>query len=269
MAMARPSELEIRLLAILDPSTRRETPSRWLTVLLAFGAVMLAGGSAAVKLEAATVPAPGPATVQPRASESQQVPSAPDTRGDSLASPSSERIPNGPSEARIAQALESALAGPDSALAIVLRSGVARRSSSVELVRDRSAWALAQERNGELVAPLLDALASRDWRIQAYAAWALTYARSDRVDSRLAPLLDHPVWRVRAMAAAALHGTRDSRAQAGFDRALRDEAWQVRLAAVEHFASIGDPRLLEQLRPLLDDRHIAVRTAAADALGSR
>ena len=95
------------------------------------------------------------------------------------------------------------------------------------------------------------------------------YARSDRVDARLAPLLDHPVWRVRAMAAAALHGTRDTRAQAGYERALHDEAWQVRAAAVEHFASLGEPGMIERLRPLLSDRHIAVRRAAAEALRSR
>src|SRR6185436_9992979 len=98
------------------------------------------------------------------------------------------------SDARVAQAVESALSGPDSALAMVLHSGLARRSSSTDLVHDRSAWALAQERDGQLVSPLLDALVAPDWRIQAYAAWALMYARSDRVDARVAPLLDHPVW---------------------------------------------------------------------------
>jgi hypothetical protein len=267
-AMARPSEVETRLLAILDPRTRREPPARWLTATLAGGAVVLANGAAAVKVEAAQIPAQTPVSTQ-QAPDIRQSRPEPDTRGDSLANPSSERIANGPSDTRVAQALDAALAGPDSALAGVLRGGLTHRSSTVELVRDRSAWALAQERNGELVAPLLDAIDSRDWRVQAYAAWALSYARSDRVDARIAPLLGHAVWRVRAMAAAALRGTRDLQAQQGYERALGDEAWQVRVAAVEHFAALRDPGMLERLRPLLADRHIAVRAAAAQALGSR
>jgi beta-lactamase regulating signal transducer with metallopeptidase domain len=269
IGMARPSEVESRLIAILDPRTRREAPARWFTAAVAAAAAALAIGTAAVRLDA-RVPNPQDRRTLPAGTSTRPLGTEPDTRGDSVADPASERVPDRPSDARLQQALEAALRGPDSALAALLRGGLARRpSSSSDLVRERSAWALAQERGTRLVVPLLEALDSRDWRVQAYAAWALTFARNDRVDARLAPLLDHPVWRVRAMAASALHGTPDLQAQQGYLRALGDDAWQVRLAAVEHFAAFRDSMPMERIRPLLTDRHVAVRNAAASALGSR
>jgi beta-lactamase regulating signal transducer with metallopeptidase domain len=267
-AMARRTDIETRLLAILDPRVRRDAPARWLSAAVGFAALSFAAIASAVTLDAAPIQVPRrtetpPAVTTPLGSE-------PDTRGDSVASPSSERVPDGPSAARVQRALATALTGPDSILARILGTGLGHRPTSPgDLVYERTSWALAQERNTELVTPLLDSLASRDWRVQAYAAWALAYARNDLIDARIAPLLDHPVWRVRAMAASVLRGTRDAPAQRAYDRALHDDAWQVRTAAVEHVAALGDAATIERLRPLLRDRHIAVRHAAVAALAGR
>ena len=263
-AMTRTSEVEARLLAVLDPTIRREGPSRRLDVAIGSAASILAIAFAAIRLDAA------PPLARPREVVQSPAQLEPDRRADSLASPASERVPWISSDARVRSALTAALAGRDSMLATMLRTGLAHRpQSSGDLVSERSAWALSQERNGELVAPLLDSLRSRDWRVQAYAAWALGHARIEGVDARLAPLLDHPVWRVRAMVASVLHGTRNAEARQRYVRALSDDAWQVRAAAVEHFAAVRDAGVLDRLRALSNDRHVAVRNAVAAALASR
>lgn len=96
----------------------------------------------------------------------------------------------------------SALYGPDSILARRLYAQLDRVPKwEGDLVRDRSAWALSIARNGELIAPLLDALKDRDWRVRAYAAWSLAVSGDKRAVPPLVPLLRDANWRMRAMAA--------------------------------------------------------------------
>ena len=246
LAMARPRELESRLLAVLDDRLPRTPLRSGISATLGVAAVILAVPTAAFTLQRAVL-------------------GEPDTLGDSLASPLSERLPRAPDVSPAA-----ALRGPDSALARTLVSGLAHQpDGSFDLVRERAAWALAQAEDGRLIEPLLEALDARDWRVQSYAAWSLALAHEPRAVPRLIPLLRHPVWRLRAMAAAALRSSLDPRAAAAMDAALTDPAWQVRLEAVEYFAARGAPGLDARLGPRRDDRHVAVRRAAARALTSR
>lgn len=246
LAMARPRELESRLLAVLDDRLPRAPLRSAISAALGAAALILAIPTAAFTLQRA-------------------VRGEPDTFGDSLASPLSERLPRAPEVSPAA-----ALTGPDSALARTLVLGLAHQPDGpADLVRERAAWALAQAHGGRLVEPLLAALDARDWRVQSYAAWALALADEPRAVPRLIPLLRHPVWRLRAMAAAALRASLDPRAEAGMDAALTDSAWQVRMEAVEYFAARGGLGLDARLSPRRDDRHVAVRRAAALALTSR
>jgi beta-lactamase regulating signal transducer with metallopeptidase domain len=243
-AMARPKELESRLVAVLDKNVRRVALPH---------AARIGLGSLALLL---TLPISAMTLRVPQAPE-------PDQRADSLASPLSERLP----VAAIPASARAALLGPDSALARVFFEATARRPTHAgDLVAERAAWALAQVRGGELVPGLLAALDSRDWRVQSYAAWSLGVARDPRAVDRLLPLLQHPVWRLRAMAAHALRASEAPVAEAAMAAALADAAWQVRLEAVEYFDALGMP---DRIRPLLTDRHIAVRLAAERALNSR
>jgi beta-lactamase regulating signal transducer with metallopeptidase domain len=245
LAMARPKELESRLLAVLDDRLPRAPLRSGISATLA-AAVILAVPTAAFTLQAAVL-------------------GEPDTSGDSLASPLSERLPRAPEVSPAA-----ALRGPDSALARTLLLGLAHQPDGVaDLVRERAAWALAQAEAGRLIEPLLAALDARDWRVQSYAAWSLALAHDPRAAPRLIPLLHHPVWRLRAMAAAALRSSLDPRAEAAMDAALTDRAWQVRVEAVEYFGARGGPGLDARLGPRRNDRHAAVRRAAALALTSR
>ncbi len=255
-AMARPRELESRLLAVLDSRASRMPLPHWVPAALAGAAILIAVPTAALTLRAA------PATQLPGPE--------PDRLGDSLAGPRSEWLAPGPDGYRVAPGAVRALAGPDSALARRLVAALEREpGDEADLVRDRAAWALAQARDGRLVEPLVEALEARDWRVQAYAAWVLAAARDARAVPRLIPLLGHPVWRLRAMAAHALRASGDPRAEDAMNEALTDPAWQVRVEAVEYFAAAASPAPDQRLRARLQDRHVAVRLAAQRALITR
>ena len=255
-AMARPRELESRLLAVLDDRIARTVPSRWMVIGLA-----LAGLSVAVPAAALTLGAASPSA--------QIIGPEPDRAGDSLVSPRSERLPRLPG-AVLSTAALAALRGPDSALAAYLLPGLSRTPRDEgDLVRERATWALSRVRDGRLIEPLLESLSAPDWREQAYAAWALAELRDPRSVPLLLPMLGHPVWRLRAMAAHALNRSADPRAEPAMAVALTDPAWQVRVEAVGYFAQLGGPQLVRRLTPRLRDRHVAVRQAAETALNPR
>jgi len=258
VAMARPRELESRLLAVLDPRVPRNALPRCMPAALAGLGVMLALPAAAFTLHAAAPPIAGQMAMEP------------DRLADSLAGPESERLPFAPDRRELSLRATEALEGPDSALARLLVAASDHLPGHPgDLVAERARWAIWQVRNGRLVEPLLEALDSSDWRAQAYAAWTLAAAPDPRATSRLIPMLAHPVWRLRAMAAFALRASGDPAAQGPMSAALSDPAWQVRLEAVEYFAVLGGPALSQRLRPRLGDRHVAVRHAAEAALTSR
>ncbi|HJR34361.1 MAG TPA: HEAT repeat domain-containing protein, partial [Gemmatimonadales bacterium] len=257
-AMARPLELESRLLAVLDSRVARDPLPRWMTPALTGLGLLL------------SLPAAALAVDRPAEDRSDLFAAEPDRRGDSLAHPASERVPRLIDSARLALGAARALAGPDSALASLLVVALDRQPKSDEdLVRERAAWALSQVTGDRLVEPLLDALDSADWRIRAYAAWALAPARDSRATGRLVLMLGHPVWRLRAMAAHALRELADPGLSEAMNAALTDPAWQVRVQAVEYFAQLGGADLSERLRPRLTDRHVAVRHAARQAFTPR
>jgi beta-lactamase regulating signal transducer with metallopeptidase domain len=267
-AMARPcTELESRLVSVLDARRRREPLRGSSLAIAATVAAALAAPLAALTLRAdAGESAGGALTELPRVAAAPE----PDRLGDALARPESERIALAPDAFRLSADARRALDGPDSVLASRLADALDHRPEhSADLVRERAAWALGQSRDGLLVEPLLDALGASDWRVQSNAAWALAVAAEPRAVDRLLPLLEHPVWRLRAMAAYALRAGGDPRAATAMIAALDDPAWQVRVEAVEYLAAASDSDALDLLRPRLDDRHVAVRLAAARALDSR
>lgn len=262
LMMARPKELESRLLAIVrGRDVARDTLTRKGIAAIALGATLVAS-------VAASHPPPDSMTIA--ADTAQQPQREPDRRGDSLSSPSSERIAFAADVTELERRVRSSAlwTGPDSALVRRLVSFLAYvPETPAELGRERAIWALSQGRGEALTEPLLEALGHNDWRVRAYAAWTLALTREQRAVPALISALQDRVWRLRAAAAWALVEIADDRALAPLTRALNDEAWQVRWAAVSFVAKHADPIAATRfLQPRLNDRHIAVRTAAADAV---
>jgi beta-lactamase regulating signal transducer with metallopeptidase domain len=239
-AMADKRELEGRLRAILDPTTLR-SGSRAAALLASAGAILVATVLGATELRAALDLAP--------ASIDEQVPMT---------------------EAAERQALERSFRPHDAREAAVFASLRAAtrhvKQHERDLVRERATWALSIADDDRVVAPLIAALASDDWRIRAYAATELTIVDTREATDALLERLADPAWRVRAAAASALAHCADARAFAPMRALLDDPAWQVRFAAVEYLAGTRSAEALDALRARTTDPHVAVRSAATAAL---
>jgi beta-lactamase regulating signal transducer with metallopeptidase domain len=298
LSMARPSELETRLVSILDPRRSRGKMSSRIALTTACVATAAAVLISAPRVDAATIKTPSlrvsvadelkPTVAAPRTSvalprtrvrvtapgptaqlQALTAPAGePDRRRDSIAGPLSERLELS-AEVITAAANTAALRGPDSALAHRLFAQLSRSATwEGDLVRDRSAWALSRQRNGFLVEPLIESLSDSDWRVRAYAAWALATSGAARAVPALVALLRDPNWRMRAMAAYGLEGIGDESAAPAMAAAAADEAWQVRLSAVQYIGRLHSAKYQSLLESALADRHIAVRQAASEAVGT-
>ena len=297
LSMAWPSELETRLVSILDPSRSRGRMSsrvRVVTASIAIVAALLMSApyldatpvntayidavpKGAVFVEASPVGAtPVESQTQSHVTTVEALPKwralrasrgEPDGRGDSIAGPLSERLVLS-AEIESAARNTAALRGPDSVLARKLYAQVSRMPTwEGDLVRERSTWALSRQRGGLLVEPLIESLTDSDWRVRAYAAWALAESGAPRAVPALVALVSDPNWRMRAMAAYALAAIGDERATAVMATAINDEAWQVRVSAVHFLGELHNPKYHELIKTALADRHVLVRQTAAEALG--
>ena len=247
MAAARPSELESRLRRILNGGLRPISTGGGLGRL-----TPLLGLLIAIPV-AAAAPHLAPYTGEP------------DQLGDSISA--GERLPQVYRDADVMASARRALAGPDSAAAAALLPALGHVPlHRNDLVRERAAWALSQTRGQEIMTPVIEALSASDWRVQAYAAWTVGTLRDERALPRLLPLLEHRVWRVRAMAAYALAELHDQRSVIAMTATLSDPAWQVRSEAVRYLGALPDTTYRSLIRARLEDRHVAVRRAAAAAL---
>ncbi|HEX8696325.1 MAG TPA: M56 family metallopeptidase [Longimicrobium sp.] len=286
LAMARPSELESRFTALLDPRRRRGPLSRRARAALACCAALFLLPLAAFRAEPAPSPAREPWTGPAATAAAPTARRAPAARRettsaavqhadadqplvitdqDSLLDPESERVAL-PYERLAARAAAVPAAGPDARAIAALQAELDRVSRGPgDLVRERAIWALTQVRGGRLVEPLLEKLGDADWKVRAYAAWGLAVAGDRRATAPLIPLLRDPVWRVRAMAAAALVDLGDPAARDAMVAVIADPAWQVRISVVHYLERSGSPDALAQLRPLLSDPHAGTRLTAEAA----
>jgi beta-lactamase regulating signal transducer with metallopeptidase domain len=241
-SMALPSHLERRIARILEARAARGPLSRRAMAIIAMVTLCLSLPMAALALHDGI------------------------THGvDAFADPQSERVPGIRDFHGCAVGYDASTV--DGTLIATLADAAGRDSHSpYDLVPDRARWALSLVHDGRIIEPLMVALRDPDWRVCAYAAWALGYSGDPRAVDALLPLLDHPVWRVRAIGASALRSLGDPRARTKMAKALRDPAWQVRVEAVAYFGAQDQTTFREQLVPLRNDPHIAVRLAADESL---
>lgn len=307
VAMARPSQLEGRLLAILDPSLDRRGPSRrgmQLAVAAAgFLVVLLAGLEPWARPALAAHPVDQAYALAPQAAPSPASPTPertaaraddggkPDQKYDKRHEPESDEPGNeadavdleervAPPSAQVVAALAGAVRDTDGEVRkeAVFSLGQLRASQGAAAlagaltdpdgeVRAQAAFALGQIRSEAAVGPLTQALADKEAEVRQQAVFALGQIRARSAVDGLVTALKDANEDVRQQAAFALGQIRDARAVSALGAALADPAAEVRQQAV--FA-LGQIRAQEAVSPLihaLKDANEEVRQQAAFALG--
>jgi beta-lactamase regulating signal transducer with metallopeptidase domain len=267
VSMARQSQLEGRLLAILDPNLPRRTPTRAAAAILVICLGVLVPSLAAVQLapRAETVttlsaapeqsaPAMPPVTPLPRATQAV-APPAPRPMPTPMPMPAPAPNVNagqgsGKAEARkpvdqkVIDALTAAMKDTDlevreHAMVALGQLGDLRATPALVAalkdtnadVREQAVFALGQLRDPSAVDGLLTALKDSSPDVQQQAAFALGMARDKRAVDALIGALSSPTPGVREHAAFALGQIGDSRATDALLAAMKDVEADVRKTA--------------------------------------
>ena len=263
LAMARPSQLEGRLLALLDPAIRRSSTIHTRMALLGFvllitlpvGAVRLQGSAPpAETAEAAVVVEPEPlvSPIAPFRAEPISTPKpapTPIARAESSGQAPLEALPNGIAErvsAEVGQALGVEL-GQQIAAALSAQSSVAADPKTIEA--------------------LIGALGDSDPDVRQMVVVTLGRMRDPRVVTALLPLLKDSNAEVREQVVFALARTRDSRATAAVSTMIDDASPDVREQVVHLLGQSRNPDAVPTLVRALKDSSADVREQAAFALG--
>lgn len=301
VSMARPSQLEGRLLAILDASRSRRvpTPRRATGALLAVAALVLPVAAiqpsarpvanlsdlqgielddGTVETEMPTVPGPvAHAVEQASASGAAQAEAARPVP--QPAAPAADRADRTDQQRRLVDALVTALSDQDAdvrkqaaATLATLRDPRAIDGLTVALkdrdpdVREEAVSGLAQMRAPSAAGPLLLALKDESGEVRAKAAYALGELRDPRSADALTSTLEDPDAEVREQAVYALGRLRLSASLEPLQAALKDPDADVRQHAANALAELEDPRSTDALIGALSDADADVRQQAAFGL---
>ncbi|MGE0444762.1 MAG: M56 family metallopeptidase [Vicinamibacterales bacterium] len=265
LAMARPSQLEGRLMAILDERCNRAPAGRRVRAVLgvtAITAIVLLGAlhitaespvaralvaGSDVRLPFSADPAPQPAPEPEPAAEAQSTPATPATPA-APATQSSEVTDE--TRRRVADALATAL-----------------DDQNLE-VRKRAIEGLVSMRDARAVPALLRASRDANADLRELAINGLT--RFDTPESRAAVAagLKDASAGVRERAAVAVGRTRDAAAVPSLLPLLKDPQARVRERAALALGMIGDSSAIDGLTAALKDTDARVRENAASALAT-
>jgi len=238
LAMARPSELEGRLLAVLADGHARVTTR---------GARVAALGIVAVVTAASLGASATPAAVRsadrrlPVAAPPFRVPldmPAPDARSTALAATAQASrvlLSSGDDEVREKAVLDLIAADQDAAID-PLRSALDDPSPDI---REKAALGLALRSGSDVIPALLKALGDSDAQVREKAALGLATRRDDRATAALLAAADDPDAQVREKVAMALGTSGDARATAALTRMLADRDSQVREKAAAGLMLLG------------------------------
>ncbi len=134
-------------------------------------------------------------------------------------------------------------------------------------VQEAASAILASLADARVLAPLMQALGSRDWIVRMHAAKGLGRIGDPDAVPALMPLLQDKVKAVREEASSALAAIGVA-AMAGLIEALQHDDWLVRLHAVEALGKLKSPDSVEPLlRTLFNERDSAIREDVVRALG--
>ena len=135
-------------------------------------------------------------------------------------------------------------------------------------VRQWATRSLGDLRDAKSVPPLIDRLDDKDAEVREWAARALGAIGDRRAVDPLANALqdNHP--EVREWAARSLGDLGDLRAVPSLLKVARDPDDNVREWVVRSLGELGDPRAIEPVKGALDDENVEVRTWAVRSLGN-
>ncbi len=302
MAMARRSELEGRLLAILDPARRRTTtaprvvlfactlfalvvlPTAAVRVNTVAEAFPLAGEESLLEAPAPTQAQAAPQTPAPTpAAQPAPVPAQPAPQPSQPApKPAHGPVPGGV-EGGVPGAVKGGVGAPkplpgrgregarealDPATRDrVVQSLVEALNDSSPEVRQEAVRALANIRTEKAFEPMVRALKDSDADVRQQAAQALGQLGDPRAVDPLLRTLEDSNAEVRAEAACALGELGAKQASGALARALKDATVEVRAQAARALGQLGDPSVSAALSAAIADANAEVRQEVVRALG--
>ena len=287
VAMARRSQLEGRLLAILDPSLNRKGLNRIGSSLVVLSLALIILPLASLRPTAQVKASPPEAkslesiktqtgqgdnrfenqpvsaskhTAEPE-TEKQPQQSEPEPQAEQLEQQEQgEQEAAGPQQQQEEKSSEQTTSGALQALIDALKD-------SDDQVRKQAAWALGMKGGHRAVDLLVAALKDGSAEVRAEAAWALGMQGNDRAVEPLIAALKDSDAHVRSQAAWALGMRGDSRAADALIAALEDGNANVRAQAAWALGMIGSQKAVEPLNAAMKDADPHVRQTAAWALG--
>ena len=304
LAMARPTQLEGRLLAILDPAIRRS--SAFHTRLAALGLMLAVTFPAAAIELAATVPAedalemaavvdlplstparvevPGAAQAMPSPAPSPTPAPSPAPVPASSAQPRNQDVSDilaDAGAARIDEQIGAALGvelGQQIATALSAQNNAPADPKTIEAligalsdsdpdVRKMVVATLGRMRDPRIVAALLPMLKDGNADVREQAVFALARTGDARAAAAVATLIDDASPDVREQAVHALGQSRNRDAVPALSKALKDSSADVREQAAFALGQIHDVSAVDPLLEALKDSSPDVREKSAFALG--
>ena len=288
LAMARPSQLEGRLLAILDPAIRRSSTLYTRVASLAF-VLLIAVPVGAVRLESSSPIADEfesasatPSHMAPAVAESPTMMPLPEpqprTRVASVSAtePIAERI-NRVASDEIGPQLGAQIGG-QIAMAMAAQNAVAADPKTVEAliaaladsdpdVREMVVLTLGRMRDDRIVPALLPLLKDSNGDVREHAVFALTRSGDPRAVAAVMTMIDDASPDVRQQAVHLLGQSGNPEAVPVLLKALKDSSADVRQQAVFGLGRRRDASAIEPLLDALKDSSADVRQQAAFALG--
>ena len=285
VAMARQSQLEGRLLAILNPSLNRKGLNRLkasiLVVALALVILPLASLRPTAQAKASQRAELTSSTVAENLDNQGQANLDDDVASASITSAKSK--PKGPvdeageeqpkedtnDEQKQAEPAQQDQHASDQTHGTAVQALLEALKDSDPQVRKQAAWGLGINGGEGATDSLISSLKDEDPEVRAQAAWSLGMKGDSRAAEPLRAALKDDDARVRAQAAWSLGMKHDSRAVVNLIDALKDSSARVRSQAAWSLGMIGNGESIDALIAALKDPSSLVRAQAAWALGMK
>jgi beta-lactamase regulating signal transducer with metallopeptidase domain len=295
LAMARPSQLEGRLLAILNPAIRRSSALHTrlaamalvLVVTLPVGAVEFIDASHANPAAVAAAVAPAPTVTaefeQPPASSAEEPSPAPSPEPrvphETVAQLDSSRIGSTIGEAlgpqigqQVGRQVAAAIAGQAGQASVAgdpktIEALIAALNDADPEVREMVVTTLSRMRDPRIVTALLPLLKDSNAEVREQAVFALARSGDARAVTAVAGMIDDASPDVRQQAVHLLGRSRNPDALPALTKALKDSSPDVRQQAAFGLGQLRNPNAVDALIETLKDSSPDVREQAAFALG--